>query len=346
MLETLDFDREESDAVSVKTVEDTSPTIKRCLSRKKIESPERVGGDLGKTHLEDAISPGVLQERLQKLAASNRVAHLWVFISPVCDTATSIARAFLLDWLMAPARTFVHPDLLELKTSGKIGLHSIASIRYMLEQLSLAPHGVKGRAVLIDAADRMLPPTANALLKALEEPPPSTTIILTSSSPHLILPTILSRAQTVRFPGHIQSDSWELAPILELLQRETPIAYSSLMAACETIQKGFEKERAQLAKQLSEKKSWGEGVDLSAVAKQEVASEVDGDLSLWSQNRSKKIIEDLYLVIRNHPPKEHGIEQHEDPIKLTHLLLQAMNGIDRGADLSTMLLWFISQVYV
>ena len=109
------------------------------------------------------------------------------------------------------------------------------------------------------------------------------------------------------------------------------------MAACEVIQKGFEKEHALLAKQLNEKRAEG-SADLSAAAKQEAASEADGDLTLWSQNRAKKLIEDLYLAIRNHP--------HKDPAKLTALLLQALNGIDRGADLSTMLMWFVSQVYV
>jgi DNA polymerase III delta prime subunit len=297
----------------------------------------------GQSHLESARVPDVLKERLQRLAASNKVAHLWVFVSPDSDMATSIARAFLLDWLMTPGHISVHPDLLELKTSGKIGLHSIASIRHMLEQLALTPHGSKGRAVLVDAADRMLPPTANALLKALEEPPPSTVIILASSSPHLILPTILSRAQTLRFPGFSNSDCEGLEPLLELLQRGTPVAYSSLMAACDEIQKAFEKEHAQISRQLSEKKTEG-AADISAIARQEVAAEVEGDLTLWSQNRSKKLIEDLYLAIRGHPSKEEGAVQQKDPIHLTNLLLQAMNGIDRGADLSTMLMWFISQI--
>lgn len=290
-------------------------------------------------HLEGVDLPHSLKERLQRLIASPSLAHLWVFVAPCTEAATEVARAFLLDWLGVPGETQMHPDLLELKASGKIGLHSIASIRHMLEQLSLSPHGSKGRAVLIDAADRMLPSTANALLKALEEPPLSTVIVLTSSSPHLILPTILSRAQTIRLPGVREPALEELSPLIELLHRGTPVAYSSLMKACEIIQKGFEKEQSQFAKLLGEKRM-EDGSELTAGAKQEIAAEAEAGLTLWSQTRSKQLLEDLYLSLRDHQFQGHSC----DSAKLTQLLLQALNGIDRGADLSSMLLWFVSQV--
>ena len=114
------------------------------------------------------------------------------------------------------------------------------------------------------------------------------------------------------------------------------------MKACETIQKGFENEQSLLAKQLNEKRPEETG-ELSAAAKQEMASEAEAGLSLWCQNRSKKILEDLYLAFRNRLAHDEGLCR-ADPAKCTQLLLQAMNGVDRGADLSTMLMWFISQI--
>lgn len=296
-----------------------------------------------------------MKRRLQTLAASSKLAHLWIFISPVADMAAAIGRAFLLDWLTTPSGgcRSTDPDFVELKTSGKAGLHSIASIRYMLEVLSLAPHGSKGRAVLVDAADRMLPSTANALLKALEEPPPSTVIVLATASPHLMLPTILSRAQTIRFPGHRQIDTDALAPMVEQLQQSARPSYSSLMKACEAIEKEREKEQALLSKQLSGKKN-DETADLSPSAKQELAAEAEAGVALWSQHRAKQILEDLYLFLRDRslregPSPANGGERRceyriADPAKLTDALLQALNGIDRGADLSTMLLWFVTHV--
>ena len=133
------------------------------------------------SHLEELPISELTRKHLQKILSQKSIAHLWLFVSPVSEVATDIARAFLLEWLGARPDATSHPDLLEVRTSGKAGLHSIASIRNMLEQLSLSPLGSTGRAVLIDAADRMAPVTANALLKALEEPPPSTVIILATS---------------------------------------------------------------------------------------------------------------------------------------------------------------------
>ena len=284
------------------------------------------------THLESVDLSYSLRQRLQGLVTRQKIAHLWILVSPSIDAATTVARAFLLDWLGAPGSTSVHPDLLELKTSGKIALHSVASVSHMLGQLALAPHGSNGRAILIDAAERMLPPTANALLKALEEPPSRTLIVLTTSSPHLILPTILSRAQVIRLPGKEQPVPIDLSPILDLL-RAQPASYASLVSACGVLQKALEKEQVRLEREAVVKNTdWSP--EISAAAKQEMASETDGSLTLWSHTTSKQILEQVYLSIRGHTSV--------DAPKLAQLLLQAMNGIDRGADLSTMLSWFIT----
>ena len=43
----------------------------------------------------------------------------------------------------------------------------------------------------------MLLPAVNALLKTLEEPPPHVVLVLTSAEPEQLLPTVLSRCQTL-----------------------------------------------------------------------------------------------------------------------------------------------------
>ena len=50
-----------------------------------------------------------------------------------------------------------------------------------------------------DDADALLPEAQNALLKTLEEPPPASTFILVTSRPDLLLPTVRSRCQQMRF---------------------------------------------------------------------------------------------------------------------------------------------------
>jgi DNA polymerase-3 subunit delta' len=70
----------------------------------------------------------------------------------------------------------------------------------MLQQkASLAPRDGGKKVFIISQAERMLPSAANKLLKLLEEPPAHVVFILVSSKPESVLPTILSRCQTVIF---------------------------------------------------------------------------------------------------------------------------------------------------
>src|SRR5205823_5208068 len=54
------------------------------------------------------------------------------------------------------------------------------------------------RVYIIERADTLNEPTANSLLKALEEPPPYALFILLAPHSGRLLPTILSRAQMIR----------------------------------------------------------------------------------------------------------------------------------------------------
>ena len=54
-----------------------------------------------------------------------------------------------------------------------------------------------GRVLVILDAHKMMPQAQNALLKILEEPPANTFLILTTATPRLLLPTILSRCESV-----------------------------------------------------------------------------------------------------------------------------------------------------
>ena len=59
---------------------------------------------------------------------------------------------------------------------------------------------MEGRRVIVIAeADQMTIEATNSLLKILEEPPDFTHLVLTTSKPNLLLPTILSRCQEIRF---------------------------------------------------------------------------------------------------------------------------------------------------
>ena len=68
-------------------------------------------------------------------------------------------------------------------------------------KLSLKPSQGGYRVVIIWLPEKMPPPTANKLLKLIEEPPSRTHFIMVSQEPELVLGTILSRTQRIRVPA-------------------------------------------------------------------------------------------------------------------------------------------------
>jgi DNA polymerase-3 subunit delta' len=75
----------------------------------------------------------------------------------------------------------------------------ISSVRDIGKFLSLTYSDVSYRVVLINEAQNMNIDSQNALLKNLEEPPEGVVFILHSSNPQLLLSTIYSRCQEVKF---------------------------------------------------------------------------------------------------------------------------------------------------
>lgn len=104
-----------------------------------------------------------------------------------------------------------HPDLCIFRPEGKIAMHSMDTMRRLGDEVFQAPYEAPYKVFLVHDAHRMLPYSANALLKTFEEPLPTSIIILISHAPELLLPTILSRCQTLHF-HHIPEE--EIAAFL------------------------------------------------------------------------------------------------------------------------------------
>ena len=91
----------------------------------------------------------------------------------------------------------LHPDLLLLEPENQV--LKVDQVRQMQRVLAYKPYEGRRRVCIIAAADRMAPHMSNILLKTLEEPPLHTVIVLLARHPRLMLPTILSRCQMIRF---------------------------------------------------------------------------------------------------------------------------------------------------
>ena len=82
--------------------------------------------------------------------------------------------------------------------TGRVGANrdiSIETVRALEKSLSLRPFEGRRRVAIIEEADRLSLPAANALLKTLEEPPSYAVLILLATDPAALLPTIVSRCR-------------------------------------------------------------------------------------------------------------------------------------------------------
>lgn len=107
------------------------------------------------------------------------------------------------------------PDLLVVKSeNSKSSLRDeidkgeidILQIREINDFLSFKPYYGSFKAVLVENAERMNLEAQSCFLKTLEEPKGRTLIILISRSPEILLPTILSRCQTIKFFSSAQTE--------------------------------------------------------------------------------------------------------------------------------------------
>jgi DNA polymerase III subunit delta' len=76
---------------------------------------------------------------------------------------------------------------------------TVDQARAIERETNFRPFEGRARVFIIEAADKMNPQAANALLKTLEEAPPTAHLILLTTRPASLLPTIRSRCQLIRF---------------------------------------------------------------------------------------------------------------------------------------------------
>lgn len=102
-----------------------------------------------------------------------------------CASCTRIARG-------------VHADVLIVEP-GDSGAIKIEQIRDVVERSGYRPFEGRRRVVIVDGADALVLPAQDAILKTLEEPPSASTFVLISDRPDVLLPTVRSRCQRLRF---------------------------------------------------------------------------------------------------------------------------------------------------
>src|SRR3989344_6214664 len=143
------------------------------------------------------------KEFLGAAFGNHKLPQTMIFVGPKGvgrkTAAQMLARALhSSDWLRHPD-TFIFSEVLEelraQEQSSPIKKTADAAMKF----LGLSPIASKTKVAIIDDADELSEDSQNALLKTLEEPLPDSILILISGDEQRLLPTIVSRAQIVRF---------------------------------------------------------------------------------------------------------------------------------------------------
>src|SRR6185503_7538618 len=92
----------------------------------------------------------------------------------------------------------VHADVLVIEP-GDSGSIKIEQVREAIDRSGYRPFEGRRRLVAIDQADALVVPAQDAILKTLEEPPSASVFVLITDRSDILLPTILSRCQRLRF---------------------------------------------------------------------------------------------------------------------------------------------------
>lgn len=135
------------------------------------------------------------QEFLKKMVESENVPHALLFTGNEKLGKKKIA--FKLISSIFKENIFQHPDFnLVVPKEKQIQINQIRDVNW---KLSLKPVKAPLLSIIIDHAHLMTKQAQNCFLKTLEEPKSRALLILISEYPSSLLPTIISRCQTVKF---------------------------------------------------------------------------------------------------------------------------------------------------
>jgi len=153
-------------------------------------------------------------ERLHTAITRGTLHHAYLFEGPrglgKATVATYLAMAVNCEAPQAPCgecRVCMqiaqgsHPDIIYVSPDAERASATISvdSIREVVRKTGYHRYDARRRLIIIDPAEAMPAPTANALLKTLEEPPEGTGFVLIATHASALLPTIVSRCQRIRF---------------------------------------------------------------------------------------------------------------------------------------------------
>jgi DNA polymerase III subunit delta' len=178
----------------------------------------------------DILGNGPVLSLLESVLERGEAAHAYLFYGPPGVGKRTVAYRFAAELVSGGdegarnrALRGLHPDLDEVEPEGQFT--TIGQVRAVVQGAASRPFEGARRAFIL-RADTLNVQAANALLKTLEEPEGAAVFILLASSREGVLPTVVSRAQAVRFDPVPRSEV-----VSFLMERGYPEGEASLAAA-------------------------------------------------------------------------------------------------------------------
>ena len=152
-----------------------------------------------------------IKTSLIKSINNKQVSHCYLFEGPEGMGKYKLALVFAqsllcLNFSMEPCNeckscikvnSYNHPDLHIINEDGKSIKRE--DVDELVNSIYKRPYEAKRKVYIIKDAHLMTPQAANTFLKTLEEPPGDTVMILLTINSNLLLPTLVSRCQEVKF---------------------------------------------------------------------------------------------------------------------------------------------------
>lgn len=215
----------------------------------------------------DIIGHERVIEVFRRALRSGKTSHSYLFEGPAgCGrrtTALALVQAIFCTeqgddacGVCAACRKVVagsHADIHYIEPDGQF--IKIEQVRELQRDLALRPYEAPRKACIIESAERFNQAAGNSLLKTLEEPPGNAIIILLTENAGMLLPTIRSRCQLIRF-SPLSTENIRLllerrGVTPEAAQLLAPMAGGSIQRAQELDNEALANRRTTLLERLS-----------------------------------------------------------------------------------------------
>lgn len=241
-----------------------------------------------------------IKKYLSRMIEKGEVPHAFLFCGPA-DSPKALA-ADIFAKLIVGTASECHPDIHHYYPEGKIGLHTIQSMREFSAEVYLAPFQAKRKVFILHEVHRMQPYSANALLKTFEEPADDTVIILISDAMTQLLPTILSRCQTVRFQS-VETMTSASNPLVEsllnFLSSDTHQSYPQIQQFSKAASENIDAQMKEITTEQTDKLLAAFSDKPSAALMEKIEKEVEGEVAMRKNGEARALFTAIFSWFRD-----------------------------------------------